>query len=141
MGAWLPKWPKFPVVWIIKAARVRVARRMSPFKTFEDLNINFLALMLALSIQVHALTMPGGKPLMETIPASPTSQTVGVEMAALDPSGNLTGTGAQASMAMMHGVLAALAVSRKHSVASMNWNRASSMALCRSRPWALDFRS
>ena len=59
------------------------------------------------SVQVHALMMPGGKPQMESTPASPTSQTAGVKMAVLDPTGILTGAGLRGSMARMHGVLAA----------------------------------
>ena len=61
------------------------------------------------SVQVHALMMPGGKPQMESTPASPTSQTAGVKMAVLDPTGILTGAGLRGSMARMHGVLAARA--------------------------------
>ena len=61
------------------------------------------------SVKVHALMMPGGKPQMESTPASPTSQTAGVKMAVLDPTGILTGAGLRGSMARMHGVLAARA--------------------------------
>ena len=58
---------------------------------------------------MHALTMRGGKLRMERTPANPTSQTAGVKMAVLDPTGILAGAGLRGSMARMHGVLAARA--------------------------------
>ena len=62
---------------------------------------------------MHALTMRRGKLRMDRTPANPTSRTVGVKMAVLDPSGALAGHGGWATMARMHGVLAASAGNRK----------------------------